>query len=171
MWIAMFSQTGSEIVNLSNRLEVDPDVIISNNTDVDSWHPDIRKSSGAVMWGKHDSLMNTLSYIEPAFITLHGYLRILPENVCQYHEIYNGHPGDIILHPELKGKDPQKKAFDLKLASTGVVLHRVIPEVDCGDIVKAQQHVITETSEEELTSSLKKLQLELWYEFLKDKVG
>ena len=51
-------------------------------------------------------LVNNLKH---DLITLHGYLRIIPENICkQCKHIYNGHPGLINMYPELKGKDPQE---------------------------------------------------------------
>ena len=69
-------------------------------------------------------------------VTLHGYLRILPPSFCDKTRIYNGHPGLITKHPELKGFNPQKKAFEAGTYKTvGSVIHEVIPELDSGDVV------------------------------------
>ncbi len=80
---------------------------------------------------------------EPSIILLFGYLRILSKDVCDRHEIYNLHPGDIVKHPELKGKDPIEKYFNTTrkwsraqdACTLGCVLHKVIPEVDSGEII------------------------------------
>ena len=42
-WIALFSQTGSEIVEISERLNKWPDAIITNNSDYNKIHPSIQK--------------------------------------------------------------------------------------------------------------------------------
>ena len=38
---------------------------------------------------------------ESVFVTLHGYLRILPPDFTKASNIYNGHPGAIEQYPEL----------------------------------------------------------------------
>jgi folate-dependent phosphoribosylglycinamide formyltransferase PurN len=104
-------------------------------------------------------------------VTLHGYLRILPEEVVTTHEVINGHPGDIIKYPELKGKDPQAKAIDLGLPSTGVVLHKAVAEVDAGEILKHQERTIhAGTTTEQLILDLKALQLNLWCDLLRERL-
>lgn len=169
MWIAMFSQTGSEIAGIIERTGKQPDRIITNNMDSTQWHSGIYNSGVAVMKASHKDIVSYLNEVKPAKITLHGYLRILPESVCDRHTIWNGHPGDIVKYPELKGKDPQKKALDLGLPSTGVVLHECIPEVDAGKIVRHAQVDIPEyCKEEQLISILKGLQLDLWVDLIEE---
>ena len=43
-WVALFSQTGSEIARLRERLGRWPDTIITNNSDVDSWCDGLKRS-------------------------------------------------------------------------------------------------------------------------------
>ena len=74
-----------------------------------------------------------------AIVTLHGWLRIVPPYVCERSKIYNGHPGLITKYPELKGKDPQEKAFKLKHKTIGCVLHKVSAGVDEGKIVMEER--------------------------------
>ena len=67
-------------------------------------------------------------------ITLHGYLRILPEALCTNFKIFNGHPGDIVNYPELKGKDPVDRVTP-EMKTIGAVIHKVTAGVDEGEIV------------------------------------
>lgn len=171
MWIALFSQTGSEIVNLAERLYECPDVVLTNNRQGETWHPGIMELSTDRVVGTHAQVVEYLMSIEPALVTLHGYLRILPAEVCERHVVINGHPGDIVKYPELKGKDPQKKALDLGLPSTGVVIHNAIAEVDAGEIVRHGTYDIpADITEEQLILNLKEIQLRLWVDYLKDMI-
>lgn len=172
MWVALFSQTGSEIVNIAQRLRKYPKIILTNNQDMESWHPGIHELNTMVVTGKHKQIMDTLMGIRnKPLVTLHGYLRILPEEVVEEFEVINGHPGDIIKYPELKGKDPQQKAIDLCLPSTGVVLHKAVAEVDAGEIFKhATRDILAGTTTEQLILDLKALQLDLWCELLRERL-
>lgn len=170
-WFAMFSQTGGEIVNISKRLGCAPDMIITNNMDGDTWHPDLINLNSMFMRGPNKALVEYLSTCEPALITLHGYLRILPAEVVERHEVINGHPGDIVQYPELKGKDPQQKAIDLNLPSTGVVIHKAVAEVDAGEIISREIfYLYSEITTKQLISELKNIQLDLWCNYLDKKV-
>ena len=42
-WVALFSQTGSEIVEISERLNKWPDAIITNTSNYNKIHPRIQK--------------------------------------------------------------------------------------------------------------------------------
>lgn len=69
-------------------------------------------------------------------ILLMGYLRVLPSGwVGDRPNTYNLHPGAILEYPELKGLDPQKRAFEGQYKHIGCVIHKVIPEVDEGNVV------------------------------------
>jgi len=100
-WIAFFSQTGSEIVNISKALGKEPDLIVTNE------RPDhLRKINEGIelcyMMPNKPTLAdykNILSAYENPLITLHGWLRIVPEEIANEYEIYNGHPGLITLYP------------------------------------------------------------------------
>ena len=148
-WVALFSQSGSEIVRLTERLGRWPDIIFTNNKDIDSWHSDMRKfyiegrsriggtSRIKVVNALQAKTCNFLHEIDKnSIVTLHGWLRIVPQNICELYEIYNGHPGLINVHPELKGKDPQVRAYEGGYATIGSVVHKVTPEVDEGEILE-----------------------------------
>ena len=172
MWIALFSQTGSEIFNIAMRLKRAPDFIITNNEDRSTWHPGIERLESSMIIGKHKDLMDVMMNMrEDALVTLHGYLRILPPEIVERFNIINGHPGDIVKYPELKGKDPQAKAIELGLPSTGVVLHKAVAEVDAGEILKREERAIyAGTNTEQLILDLKAIQLNLWCELLREQL-
>jgi len=181
MWIALYSQTGSEIVNLSTQLGRKPDLVIKNiGKKQYNEHPGLHTHN--IIRLSPAQINDFLEMVrEPSIVTLHGYLRILPEQVCNNTnlKIYNGHPGDIINYPELKGKDPQHKALLLGLPSTGVVLHEVTPELDDGKIVAFESFYFDDDMYTDhdaakdlnnLIKSLKDIQLKLWVNILKDKI-
>ena len=147
-WIALFSQTGSEIVKLKNYLGYWPEQIFTNNSDVDTWHPemlDLHKSGKAsregesrirVVTNQQAKTCNFLHNVDKcSLITLHGWLRIIPKNICEQYNIVNGHPGLITTYPDLKGKDPQVRAYDENYGVIGSVVHKVTPEVDDGEVL------------------------------------
>lgn len=173
-WIALFSQTGSEIVALSHLLGRSPALIITNNMDESKYkyHPDLKKLGSTLMYAKHDRIMHYLNdtvYYQPqsAVITLHGYLRILPPEVCNKFSIYNGHPGLITSFPELKGKDPQIRAWEGKYHTIGSVVHRVTPGVDEGEVISSVAYTNRCESIDEMYGCLKKSSLESWQWVLK----
>ena len=172
MWVALFSQTGSEIYNIAQRTRKIPKYIMTNNANRETWHPGLEDLGSIIITGKHDMLMDMLIGMRNSpLVTLHGYLRILPEEVVEAHEVINGHPGDIVKYPELKGKDPQAKAIELGLPSTGVVLHKAVAEVDAGEILKyATRDILAGTTTEQLILDLKSLQLDLWCELLRERL-
>jgi len=76
MWIALYSQTGSELKELSSIIGRKPNIVYTNN-----------KAIAGHM--SHEMIMNKISRYDEALITLHGYLRILPPEVCHLN-ILNG---------------------------------------------------------------------------------
>lgn len=116
-WYALFSQSGTEIVEISNRLCRWPDQIITNQKDDNRINKQIDRS-------KLNTIRETLtddvykSFLGDStdkIVTLNGWLRIVPPSICEDYTIYNGHPGLITKYPQLKGKDPQEKAVRLGL--------------------------------------------------------
>jgi folate-dependent phosphoribosylglycinamide formyltransferase PurN len=181
-WIAFFSQTGSEIYQVSKLLGRFPDRIITNRSinTLDKVHeglkteykgnwviiprkPSVDDYARAIGWGA--------AIIEGTVITLHGYLRIVPENICGAFNIYNGHPGDIIKYPELKGFNPQEKAFNLKLPTSGSVIHEVTAGVDEGTVVAQSPISIEGMTLDEVYKNLHSNTVNLWYNFLKEKLA
>ena len=177
IWIAFFSQTGSEIVELSKFLGRKPDLIVTNNFEEKiKFNPELRELNVTIMSAKHDLLMayfrnQSVYNISQTIISLHGYLRILPPDICEQYEIYNGHPGAITLFPELKGKDPQEKVWleNEKYNIIGSVVHRCTAELDAGDIVKSVMVCNRCYSKEEVYASLKMTSLSAWNFFMKEK--
>lgn len=169
-WIAFFSQTGSEIVALSKAIGKAPTAIVTNNFEEKTkYYPGIRELGSSLIIAKHDTLMNyfnTQTVYEPSdtIITLHGYLRIIPEHICTKYRIFNGHPAAIDIYPELKGKDPQVRTWENKekYGVVGSVVHRVTKGVDEGEIIKTVKVVNRNYSLNELMDTLKMTSLSAW---------
>jgi folate-dependent phosphoribosylglycinamide formyltransferase PurN len=177
-WVAFFSQTGSEIVEISKRLNRTPDIIITNNrpSHLRTINRDVLTLSPALcITPNKPAVTDYLRMVEhlpgdpnQTLITLHGWLRVIPEEIIkQYPYIYNGHPGLISRYPELKGKDPQLKAWDLNLDTSGCVIHKVTAGVDEGPVLKTREVPIRNLSLDELYDTLHKTSVDLWVEFLK----
>lgn len=151
-WVALFSQTGSEIARLKDLLGRWPDTIITNNRDVNSWCEELqdlyKRIEGRSYHGPKDKIKivnsveaRTLNVLHNfahfnSLVTLHGWLRIVPDDKCEMYDIYNGHPGLINTFPELKGKDPQVRAYEGGYTTIGSVVHKCTPELDGGEIVE-----------------------------------
>lgn len=173
-WAALFSQTGSEICNLSEAIGQYPDLVISDNVNeaniIDSR---IELNCKKLLWRKYKGLTTEekLDYYRKHLsdydiITLHGWLNIVPAVICNEYKIYNGHPGLITRYPELKGKDPQIRFAEniQNYPIYGSVVHRVTPEVDEGEVVSVCEKN-TPTSSPDCFSILKETSLEAWIEF------
>ena len=170
-WIAFFSQTGSEIADISESLGRWPDVIVTNDRPEHLRTIDERiEKKGYFTWANKPSEEDYISLLEAypdAIVTLHGWLRIVPEYVCERSKIYNGHPGLITKYPELKGKDPQVRAFELKHNVIGCVLHKVVAGVDEGKIIAEERVNAFQLDLEDTFRILRDRSLYLWTNFLK----
>ena len=163
-WCAFFSQTGNEIATISRSLGRWPDYIVTNRMDDNGVNPRIlqrhtQKLIRIPKWPKEMDYLNIADdmgfsilndkWKDNVIITLHGYLRILPACFCDNKKIYNGHPGLITKYPELKGLDPQKKAFEAGTYET------IGSDYD---------------NLENCTLALHDLSIQLWTKFLKNKI-
>jgi len=173
-WVAFFSQSGTEIQNIMDRAGIRPAAIITNKQDDEGLNPFLKKSkdSGSLNWiilPKNPVLKDyrkALKGIDDPLITLHGFLRIIPKEICKkYKNIYNLHPGLITEYPELKGKDPQKRAIEAGHKIAGAVIHKVTPTVDDGEIVKSYAINIGGLHEEQVVRELHCLGSIMWYQF------
>lgn len=169
-WECLFSRSGSEIVEIAHKLGRWPDRIITNKIDLTNIHPEL-KSRHIVRMSNNPSTREYQENLSPsALITLNGYLRILPPDVCNTREIYNGHPGLITKYPELKGKDPQARAVTLGLETSGSVIHRVISLVDAGEILADKEVSIKGMLVSEVLTVLHNTSVDLWVDFLREKL-
>lgn len=172
-WIAFFSQTGSEIVELAKSLDRKPTLLVTNNFEEKiKYHPDIRNLNISIMYAKHDMIMNyfrnqKIYNISDTFITLHGYLRVLPSDICGMYKIFNGHPAPVHLYPELKGKDKQEDLYKYKekYDKIGCVVHRVTENLDEGNIIVSVDEPNTLLSVEDSYIKAKPLSLKSWEMF------
>ena len=190
-WVAFFSQTGSEIVNISKAIDKWPDVIVTNKQSDEEINKDLLSivTSPLLYPNRYITLPKQpteTDYLKAAdilgysildekwqdevLITLHGYLRILPPDFTKSSTIYNGHPGLITKHPNLKGIDPQKKAWNENHIRVGCVIHKVIPELDSGEVVAEKMiHNNFETFVDML-DALHVASSELWINFLNERL-
>lgn len=168
-WITFFSQTGAEIADLSENIGRWPDLIITNK------RPDhLRTIDPRIVEYGYIEVPNkpTVSDLDAvlqdnAIITLHGWLRIMPEVICNKYLIYNGHPGLITKYPELKGKDPQVKAHKLGHEVAGAVIHKVTAGVDEGRIIMEEYFNATQLDLDGLFRILRDRSLYMWSNLLK----
>lgn len=184
-WITFFSQTGGEIANISQSIGRWPDLVVTNKQDTSDINVYLRehcwdKIYKLPLWPKEIDYMKMADMLgysilnekwkEDVLVTLHGYLRILPADFCDKTKIFNGHPGLITRYPELKGFNPQKKAWELKHKDIGCVIHQVIPELDSGPIV-AKSAIINEFNNfDDMVRGLHNESTNLWIEFLNEKL-
>jgi methionyl-tRNA formyltransferase len=170
-WIALFSHTGSEIVNISNELGRRPDKIITNKP---PGSEDIHEGIRNVCYtSAKPKVQNYRQLFDgDAIITLHGWMRIIPGSICNEYEIYNLHPGLITKYPDLKGKDPQARVFEGSKTydRVGCVIHRAIAEVDAGDILLERSLNNSFYSESTLTTALHEIASDMWVQLLEDKL-
>ena len=176
IWIALFSQTGSELREIEKAIGVSPTIVMTNSkvfTDT-SWNV-----TSTLMRKTHNEIVEWLSLSYPdeevrkrVMITLHGYLRILPPSICDRYEIYNGHPALISQYPELKGKDPQVRTWqnNSQYPIIGSVVHRCVAEVDAGEIVSSVAYTNRVESQDEMFTRLKQSSFEAWYWFMRKKL-
>lgn len=167
-WIALFSQSGSELAAICKNLGTCPDMIFTNNSDLHSLCDEIQ-SMPRLAYMKSAAIHDLLSSNYGQLITMHGYTRILPKEITDQNLVINGHPGDIITYPELKGKDPQQKALDLNLQSTGVTIHRATEELDGGEIISFRRVLIKDNDTiDRLSIRLKEVSIKMWIDIMKD---
>jgi len=172
-WVTFFSQTGGEIADLCEALGRSPECIVTNT------RPDNLRTIDARLDGKvifisnspdAEELEELLQWFENPIVTLHGWLRIMPPSICEQYHIFNGHPGLITTYPELKGKDPQIRAFELKHPEAGAVLHYVTSGVDEGEIIMEERFSAKGLEIDDLFRILRYRSLDMWKKFLKVKI-
>lgn len=167
MWVALFSNSGNELAEVCERLGRYPDRILVDKIRT-TVHSDIDCRSELL---SHKEILEELKNLpDDTIVTLHGYLRIINGDSIK-ENMYNVHPGDIIKYPELVGIHPQRRALDLKLPSTGVVIHKVTDELDGGEIQLFVGHDIKEGIDEStLIGELREIAVKMWVMLLRGKL-
>ena len=169
-WIAMYSRTGSEIVNISKKLGKLPDLVITNN------ERSLIHVKNSVRTGTRPTAIDYRNIFDKfdrnPLITLHGWMRIIPGEICDEYDIYNLHPGLITSYPELRGKDPQKRVFEMLNTPqrVGCVIHRATAEVDAGEVVMSRSVLNTYNSINILTDVLHEMAGNMWIDFFEKEL-
>ena len=170
-WITFFSQTGAEIADIAESLGRWPDRIITNDRPehLRTIDPRIQKQGYFTFSNKpsEEEYIELLEQFPDAIVTLHGWLRVVPAYVCERSRIYNGHPGLITEYPELKGKDPQIRAYEGKYPIAGAVLHHVTAGVDEGKVIMEERFNAWNLELDDLFRILRDRSLYMWCHFLK----
>jgi folate-dependent phosphoribosylglycinamide formyltransferase PurN len=170
-WIAFFSQTGSEIVEVSKLLGRWPDLIVTNERPehLRKIHPALENKHLIFVDNKpsEEELFPLLAQYDNALVTLHGWLRVMPESICNNYKIFNGHPGLITKYEHLKGKDPQIRAYSEKLPIAGAVLHKVTTGVDEGEVLMWDSFLTEGLTLDDFFLKLRERSLRMWVDFLK----
>lgn len=177
-WVTFFSQTGTEIYDLSNTLGIYPACIVTNKQN----HKTTNISLKAITEFRSQKLNeniwlqlphkptvadyeSALKHFKNPVITLHGFLRIIPKQICEKYEMYNLHPGLIDKYPSLKGFNPQERAFAEGYKLAGCVIHKVTPGVDEGEILMSQGVGIEGMDLNGVYGALRETALDLWKSF------
>ena len=176
-WCAFFSQTGTELANIIKQTGREPDRIITNLTleqveqKVNPWlwknykhkiyhtvnRPTVHDYINAVGYDHRDKIL-----------TMHGWLRIIPQTLCHRYQAFNGHPGLITKYPELRGKDPQLKAHLGNYDIGGSVIHEITPELDEGPILLFREVSLKNLNLDDTFRILSEASLDLWIKFFEE---
>lgn len=180
IWKALFTQTGSELYEVSMRLKRFPSAIITNKPIEKLAEINYKLVEKAyerfIFIPPKPTVEEYLTALKGAnIVTLHGYLRILPPEVCYRYRMFNGHPGLITRYPELKGKDPQKRVWesDKVYEHHGHVIHSVISEVDAGGIMSERAFKDPNIKKFPLNHYIEQLHtlaIDNWVAFLREKL-
>lgn len=178
--IVFFSQTGTEILKLAETVG-EPSLIVTNIRPYNKRliNPELLNKYKVVYLPNKPEVKDYLSilqWFDNPLVTLHGWLRIIPPKIAEIYEIYNLHPGDLVNCVDsegkrlLAGKDPQIRAYDLKLSRTGNTIHRVTAGVDEGPIILFESIDIKGLKVQEIFTRLHESAISLWKYFLIGKL-
>jgi len=169
-WITFFSRTGSEIVDIISYTGRVPDKIVTN---IDPSKSDTINKF--LIENYYDRLIflpskptveeyeTILGDNKGKLVTLHGWLRVVPKDICKKYKMYNGHPG--LPQLGLIGKDPQVQAYLGNFTHSGSIIHEVIPEVDKGKVLVEKKVNIEGLDLEGVFLKLKETSKDTWLEF------
>ena len=168
-WFAFFSHTGTEIVNICEALQILPRKVVTNKTPGDkSINKRLLELPVEIVWMNNrpgvQDYNRVLSKCYDCVCTLHGWMRIIPEEICTDYEMYNLHPGLISKYPELKGADPQSRISE-DHTDIGLVIHHVSPELDGGSVVMEKSTKKISNDIDDNTHILHEMATTTWIEF------
>lgn len=176
-WTVFVSQSGKEVYDICQQVGIVPKLLITNN------RKKLREDVVSFLEREGCELRsipfrpNILDYFQEdilssTIITLHGYLRILPGRFIETYgkPIYNGHPGLITHNEELKGKDPQIRAWEGKYDTVGSVVHLVTEGVDEGRVTYFTAVENVTNSLDEMYELLRQTSLVTWVKFFKENL-
>lgn len=176
-WVTFFSQTGSEIFNISREINRVPDIIVTNKRkdQILDINQDLFFEYGdRITWLPKKPSIEEYKQVIPknALVTLHGWLRIVPPEICNEFEIYNLHPAPIHLegYEIYKGKDPQVRIFKDRAKYSGNVIHECIAELDAGKILEHNHFDVRGFDLDMVFKLTHSKATELWCRFLEDRV-
>jgi len=174
-WVTLFSQTGSDIYNVSKVLKKAPDIIVTNKSieKIETINLDLLDKffDRIVFLPNKPTIEEYLVAIpDDSLVTLHGWLRIVPPEICDKFEIYNLHPAPLSKYEFLKGKDPQIKTFNMRLEYSGNTIHKCIPELDAGEILAENYFKVKGYTLDQIFEETHREASKLWCQFLKDRL-
>lgn len=177
-WTVFVSQSGKEVYDICQSLGIVPKLLITNN-------PKRLREDVAMFLREKECEIRIIPFnpllehylqediLNSRILTLHGYLRIIPSEFIQKYsprKIYNGHPGLITDYPELKGKDPQIRAWEGDYKMIGSVIHEVTAGVDEGEVVCVNRAQNVVGSLDGMYELLRHCSLRCWYTFFKENL-
>ncbi len=106
-------------------------------------------------------VINVINEINPRFILLAGYMKILPSEFIDAFEnrIINVHPS---LLPKYKGLYAVEQALDANETEIGATIHYVDTGVDTGEIISQQSFSIIDMELTEIYETLHKIEHEIY---------
>lgn len=178
-WIACFSHTGSEVVNVNGAL-------VYQGADVRlraALTDNMTFNNDAIPYEKYlyRSMINMrLADLQDCIVTLNGYLGIintplLDRMKSRNCKVYNIHPAPIQLYPELKGLDPQERLYDGikdgKYQYIGCVIHEVTPQLDSGKLVHWKTEIAyPDWTKDQLYAHLHEMGTHMWLDFFREEM-
>lgn len=176
-WAVLVSQTGSEVIAISEMLGILPSLVVTNRvTKISEKNMEIfgKNNVEIVVLPNKPTLDQYLrsGLLEKELITLHGFLRIVPEGFFPHFKgkIYNGHPALITQYPELKGFNKQEDIAgnQEKYPICGSVIHKVIPALDSGEVVVSSEAKNIAKTIDEAYALLRETSLASWLHFFEN---
>ena len=79
-WIPFFSQSGSEIAEIIESTGLEPLMIITNKKSLE--YDSRLKKFNILHFTDFNSLLRIKNILDTNIVTLHGFLRIIPEGIC-----------------------------------------------------------------------------------------